>query len=201
MAAGLPDIWEVNEATLDKHFIGQWQVTPLDDYKTPKAGKTAISATVRSKIDRDAGIVRMFSYIPQRHGITQIEMNGSIGICGKVTERMKTSETGFARVDFLFLRAIPAEDIIHSLIPIDVPEEGDWFMLKGKAEIDDVVFNIRGEFTFDITYFVKDKRSPVLWGMVIDIPLAKYNHYIRMRDLWYRDYEGATVVGSPVSQV
>ena len=116
MDSPFPDIWNINESLLDKHFIGQWEITALDNYKTPKAGKSQTVAMVRSKVNMECGdgrgMIRLYSYVPNRQGIGKIEMDGSIGICGTVTERVKMTDN-FARVDFLFLRAIHPDDIIR----------------------------------------------------------------------------------------
>jgi len=186
-------MWDIQESDLDRSFLGQWEVTRVDDYLTPKAGTTSRSAIIRSKIDPEREVVKLYSYLPERYGLDSITVDGSYGLCGRVTERIKMENTK-PNICFLYLHVIKAEDI-----PSRLKESGDIpgrYTLEGEAEIDDVVFNAQGNYTFPFTYYIKGEKNPVLWGLSLEIPIAKYNHYIRMRDIWYHDYEGAKIISS-----
>nr|QBK86266.1 MAG: hypothetical protein LCMAC102_00610 [Marseillevirus LCMAC102] len=185
-------IWKLKDQDLDNTFIGQWEVTCTDDYDTPKAGTSIRTAVVRSKVDLENEIVRLYSYLTPRFGVDNIPMDGSVGVYGKITERSRVGVDSITRTDFLWIQSISPSDIKYKIQNID--GEKDKYTLLSTAEFDDVVFNAIGEYTFPITYHLKGEKIPMLWGLSIEIPLQKFNHYIRMRNLWYRDYEGAKII-------
>ena len=182
-------MWNINESDLDKTFMGQWEITRVDDYLTQKSGTTVRNAVVRSRIDTKAGIIRLYSHLPTRYGLDPIVVDGSYGFCGRITERIKLSDTK-PNISFLYLKVIKPEEMLSDMKKV---AEG-MYTLEGKAEIDDVVFNAQGDYTFPVTYLIKGEKQLYLWGLSLEIPIGKYNHYVKMRDVWYHDYEGSKVI-------
>lgn len=114
-------------------------------------------------------------------------MDGSTGFYGRISERAIGSNEGeLLRVDVLYIKLLDAESIRTGY---QMTSDGHkvW---RAEAEIDDVVFNQDNTYNYPLYYFAKGK-SPRLAGMYTEIPIAHFNHYVHMRDLWYRDYKGA----------
>lgn len=182
----------LTEEYLDKIFIGQWEITQIDDYKTPKAGKTQRISVVRSKVDSNKEVITLYSRLHPRYGEQNIMMDGSIGIYGKITERFFITEATITRVDFLWIKLV-SPDKINSLKEKIV--DGKKYTIETQAEIDDIVFNGDEKYTFCAKYDIEviDKQH-ILTGLEITIPVEKFNHYVQMRDLWYRDYKGSSPI-------
>ncbi len=180
-------MWNICEEDLDKNFMGQWEITRVDDYLTQKSGTEPRDAILRSKVE--GNVIKLYSHLPSRYGLDPIIVDGSHGICGRITERIKIDDTK-TNVNFLYLKVVKPKDIISSMKKV---AEGMW-TITGEAEIDDVVFNAKGDYTFPFTYHLKGDKQPYLWGLSLEIPIEKYNHYIKMRDIWYNDYEGSKII-------
>ena len=179
----------LTEEDLDKVFIGQWEVTQIDDYRSPKAGKSQSSTVVRSKVDHTENTITLYSHIHSRYGEQDITMDGSVGIYGKITERFFISDATVTRVDFLWIRLIHPDKINSSKKEI---VEGKKYIIETEAEIDDIVFNGDGKYVFPVKYYIDIiHKQSLLRGIEIIIPIDKFNHYVHMRNLWYRDYKGS----------
>ena len=181
----------MQESDLDRTFMGQWEITRVDDYLTQKAGTSIRNTVIRSRVDLEKGVICLYSHLPTRYGLDPIVADGTYGICGKIVERIKI-DSGKPNVSFLYLRVNKGEDILSSLKKVGPGR----YTLQGIAEIDDVVFNAQEDYTFPFTYYLKGEKQPYLWGVSIEIPIGKYNHYVKMRNVWYHDYEGSQVVTS-----
>lgn len=178
-------LMNITESELDKFFIGEWEITQIDDYNSPKAGTAANSAIVRSKVDEKSQTVTLYGYIPERYGTTDISLTGDVGIHGKVTERIRI-EAGFTRVDFLWFRAVSASKILETTEEVSPGK----YILKTFAEIDDIVYNSTGEYVYPVVYHLRG-RNKILRGFEMTIPYKAFNTYIQMRDVWYKDYCGS----------
>lgn len=84
----------------------------------------------------------------------------------------------------IFMEYISPQTILERTKNEDVGE------FEGLCEFDDVLFNLHGEYTFPVTYYTNEKRK-TLMGFEIDIPIEKFNTYVRLKDLWLRDYKGS----------
>lgn len=176
-------MFKYNENDLDTHFIGQWDIHYVDDYGMIKAGTVSRSAVVRSLIDDSKGIIKLISIIPIKNGVSPIIIDGTTGFYGKISERAMGSKDELTRVDFLHIKILKASDISKYVV------ENGYKIWETTAEIDDIVFNGDNTYTYSFKYIGKGN---ILIGMIIDIPISHFNHYVHMRDLWYRDYKGAT---------
>jgi len=184
-------MWSIKETNLDRTFFGQWELTRVDDYLTEKAGTATRSAMVRSQIDHERGVIKFFSHLPHRYGLDPIIIDGSYGLCGRITERIRIDGSSH-NITFLYLRLIKANEILEKITKDDVDNR----TISGTAEVDDVVFNANNEYTFDCTYYLKGQKQPLMWGISLEMPIAKFNHYVKMRDVWYKDYDGAKGITS-----
>jgi hypothetical protein len=118
-----------------------------------------------------------------------------VGIYGKITERIKISKeiSTYIPVDFLWFRAIPSHKILK-----ERRETPEGYILKTTAEMDELVYDTAGEYVFPVIYYIQGKRnSPVLKGFEVTLSISKFNDYIQMRDLWYRDYTGSRRIVPP----
>ena len=185
----------ISGENLDTVFIGQWEITQIDDYKSPKAGKSSVHSVVRSKVkitdDRD-GVITLYSKLHSRCGEQNIVMDGTVGLYSKITERFFISEATATRVDFLWIKLI-RPDQINSLK--ETIEEGKKYIVCAEAEMDDIVFNGDNRYTFNVKYHIDvvDKQH-LLSGLELEMPIKKFNHYVHMRNLWYRDYKGSEII-------
>lgn len=183
---------DIREKDLDKVFIGSWEITEIDDYKTPKSGKIPSNGVIRSKVNHKDGTITLYGRIHPRFGEQNVVMDGSVGIYSKITERALIAENTIGRVNFLWIKLITPDNVISFR-----KSSGEGYILETEAEIDDVVFNGDGDYTFPAKYFINIiNKQPILTGLEINIPICKFNHYIHMRDLWYRDYKGSSVICS-----
>ncbi len=190
MQINWPTTFKFSERDLDTHFIGQWIVHHIDDYGTVKAGSVSRNAVVRSIVDFDKGIIKLVAVLPDRYGVTDIIMDGSAGFVSKITERTSSNEKNvLCLVDFLYIKLLTAEDVIKN---VQTTSDG-YKVWKTVAEFDDIVFNQDKTYSYPLYYFGKGKNLRLV-GMYTEIPLAHFNHYVRMRDLWYRDYQGSKAV-------
>lgn len=181
-------MWEIDETNLDRTFLGQWEITRVDDYLTEKAGTVTRTAVVRSVVDIKTNTINLYAHLPSRYGLDPIVVNGSFGLCGRITERIKVGESRL-NINCLYLRLIKPDETLKNLKEI-APKR---YVLRGKAEFDDVVFNSQGKFSFSCVYYFRGKQ-PYLWGLSLSIPIDKFNHYIKMRDIWYQDYDGSKII-------
>jgi len=147
---------------------------------------------VRSRVNLKEGTITFYSQIHSRYGEQNIVMDGSVGIYGKVTERFFISETTIARIDFLWIKLI-LPDKINTIKKELI--EGKKYIIETEADIDDVVFNTDGEYTFHVKYHIDViNKQYLLKGLEIVVPIDKFNHYVHMRNLWYRDYKGSEII-------
>lgn len=176
------------ETDLDIHFIGQWEVHHIDKYGSIKSGTNSRSTVVRSQVNRLKGVVKLVAYIPDRNGVTDVIMDGSTGFHSKITERIAANkEHEWIRVDFLYIHVLSEEQIRKGYTKTD----DGYRVWKTIAEIDDIVYNQNKEYTYPFYYFAEDTIAPKLLGMYVEIPIKHFNHYVMMRDLWFKKYKGA----------
>lgn len=182
---------DVTENDLDKVFIGQCEIVQVDEYMSPKAGTTIKTAAVRSKIDTVKQTITLYGHIPERHGTGDISLMGDVGVNCKITERIRI-EAGFTRAEFLWIRTIPPGKILENTEEVS---DGK-YILESLAEIDDIVYNATGEYVFPFRYHIRG-RNRILRGFEITMPIATFNTYIQMRDIWYKDYTGSKKIDLP----
>ena len=188
MQEDIPFTFNFTEKDLDTHFIGQWDVNKIDGYGTVKAGTTGRCMVVRSKIDLDENIIKLVSYVPNKNGVTDIVLDGTIGISGKISERSTGSKVDeLTRVDFLHIKVIKSDKLAKEYVKT---KEG-YRVWKTVAEIDDIVFNHDKTYSYPLYYIGTDTLSSKLIGLYMEIPIDHFNHYIQMRDLWFREYKGS----------
>jgi hypothetical protein len=188
MQKELPFSFDFTENDLDIHFIGQWNVNKIDDYGTVKAGTTSRCVVVRSQIDLDKDIIKLISYVPTKNGVTDIVLDGTFGLSGKISERSTGSKEGeLTRVDFLHINLLKSNKIAKEY---SKTKEG-YRLWKTSAEIDDIVFNHDKTYSYPFYYIGTDTVSSKLIGMYVEIPIDHFNHYVKMRDLWFREYKGS----------
>nr|QBK85999.1 MAG: hypothetical protein LCMAC101_05940 [Marseillevirus LCMAC101] len=178
---------------LDETFIGQWEIVRVDDYLTPKAGTAPIIAIVRSKKDLDLGIITFYSVIHQKFKNDPIPMDGSVGIMGRITERFEVNPPGLNRIEVIYLHCISGSDILEK-----IENKDEDMIIKGTCEFDDICWQKEKYSSMDITYYIRGEKTRYLWGMELVIPIALYNNYVKMRDLWYRDYKGCQAILHPL---
>lgn len=183
-------MWDIKESDLDKTFIGEWSITQLDSYSSQKSGTTVKNVVVRSKVDKNKNIITLYSYVAPYTKTDVIHMNGAVGLTGTIGERSKINNSTISKINTLYLHALTFTDIQKNIEKVD---EGK-YIIKGTCEFDDVVFNSDGNYTFEVIYHIKGERCKLLYGISIEIPIDKFNHYVIMRDLWYRDYDGSKLI-------
>lgn len=179
-------MWDIKDSDFDLTYIGQWDITLLDNYLSQKSGTQIKNAVVRSIVDREKGVITLYSHVPNFYNSNHIIMNGEHGICGKIGEKTKIGTTTVGKINTLYLYNISPDDVKHKV----KTEEGK-YVLHGKCEFDDLVFNGNKEYIFDVTYYICGDKKPILHGMTIEIPIDKFNNYVKMRDIWYFEYEGS----------
>jgi hypothetical protein len=177
----------LHESDLDRHFIGQLDMYEVDDYKTVKAGTGSHSGVIRSIVDEKNETITLVGHLTKRFNVRTFPSDGSVGLYGKITERFKDG-TDMTRVDTIYLHHVEPRDIAAS-----EPLTKDISTFQGRAEFDDVLFNLNEEFTFPVTYYTS-KASHSIFGIKLVIPTKRFNQYVTLRDVWYRDYKGCRVV-------
>ncbi len=185
---------KIKDRDLDETFIGQWEIVRADDYLTPKAGTSPVIAVVRSKKDLEAGVITFYSAIHPKFKNDPIPMDGSVGIMGRITERFEANPPIINRVEVIYLHCISGSEI-----PGKIEHKDGNMIIKGTCEFDDIIYT-QQDIPMDITYYIKGDKTRYLWGMELVIPIDMYNHYVRMRDLWYRDYKGCQQILYPISE-
>ena len=142
---------------------------------------------VRSKVDFNNGVIKLAAAIPDKYGVTDIIMDGSTGFYGKISERSLGTKEELSRVDFMYIKLLSANNVIK-----EFRQTSDGYRVwKTVAEMDDIVFNNDKTYSYPIYYFAKGTR---LAGMYLELPIVHFNHYVHMRDLWFRDYKGSTTI-------
>lgn len=181
----IPD-FNFTEKDLDTTFIGQWDLHHIDNFGSIKAGTESIKTVVRSYIDFDTKNINLISIIPERNGVTNVYMDGSTGFYGTISERTTNyKEAELIRMNVLYIKLLKAKNVLKDFIIKD--NKKIW---KTSAEMDDIIFNYDNKYTYPFYYFGTNEYNPKLIGMFIKIPIQNFNHYIRMRDLWIKDYKG-----------
>jgi hypothetical protein len=176
------------EKDFDYTFLGQWIIHNVDDYGSIKAGTVSRTCTVRSKVDFQNDCIILAAFVPERYGVENIIMDGSVGLYGKIVEKVITSnKEGQTIIDFLYIKYLKAENIQKDY----VINENGFRVWQTKAEIDDLVFNKDENYTYPFYYIGTNTYSSKLVGMLIEIPINHFNHYVHMRELWYNDYKGS----------
>jgi hypothetical protein len=184
-------IFNLSEKDFDYTFLGQWIVHNVDDYGSIKAGTLSRTCTVLSKVNFDKGTITLTAYIPDRYGVNDIIMDGSIGLYGKIVEKIGTGKEGEKiTVDFMYIKYLQAEKVQKDYV---INEKGQCVWICN-SEIDDLLFNKDGTYTYPFYYFGTNNFSSKLLGMMIEIPIVHFNHYVHMRDLWFIDYKGSKEV-------
>ncbi len=183
-----PTTFSFTEKDLDTHYIGQWDIYHIDEYGTVKAGTVSRTGVVRSIVDFDKGVIKLVSVIPDHYGVNDIIMDGSTGFYGKISERALNHKDEISRVDYLYIKLLNAESVLDkSRTTLD-----GYKIYKTIAKVDDVVFNQDDTYSYPLYYFAKGEKSPRLVGMYVEIPITHFNHFVHMRNLWFRDYKGST---------
>ena len=180
----------IKDRDLDETFIGQWEIIRTDDYHTPKAGTAPVIAVVRSKKDLEAGIITFYSVIHPKFKNDPIPMDGSVGIMGRISERFEANPPSINRIEVIYLHCIGGPDIPEKIEHID----GET-IIRGTCEFDDILFE---NIPLDIIYYIQGGKTRYLSGMKLVIPIDIYNKYVKMRDLWYRDYKGCQQIFYPI---
>jgi len=186
---------KVRENDLDETFIGEWEIMRTDDYLTHKAGTSPVISVVRSKKDLESGTVTFYSVIHHKFKNDPIPMDGSVGLMGRITERFEATPPALSRIEVMYLHCISGAEIVERTEHIG----GETF-IKGSCEFDDICWQNQERASMPITYYVRGDKTKYLWAMKIDIPIDMYNHYVKMRDLWYRDYRGCQAIHYPISK-
>ena len=182
----------LTEGYLDHAFLGQLTLHQMDSYKTVKAGSHSIFGVVRSKIYIKKGQIRLVCFLPRRENVRFISCNAGNGITGKITERTKcSSDEDMQWIPCLYLHYVSPEDMMTET---PSPHSSKFSTFRGKAEFDDLIFNLDESFVFDVTYFCKNNPDRNLMGLEMYIPLEKFNKYVYNRNLWYRDYKGSKTI-------
>jgi len=174
------------EKDLDTHFLGQLIVHNVDDYGSIKAGTTSKVATVRSKVNFETGYITFVSLLSSRYGVTDIIMDGSVGLYGKITEKIIQKGDEKTSVDLFYLKHIQSDKISKNYY---ITSDG-YKVWEGLCEMDDVVFNGGGVYGYPVFYYGTNTNCSKLVGITIEIPIKHMNYYIHMRNLWYLDYKG-----------
>ena len=182
----LLDIWEVNENNLDLQFMGLWSITPLDNFNTPKSGTVSTLTVVRSKIQGNN--IVLYSYLPNKHNNTDIVMDGNVGIQSKISEKVLMKDNK-GLIGMIFIYALTPNDVISKR---QTYKNG--YIIDTEGEIDDIVYSANGEYKFKVTYYIENCKTSVLKGIRVVIPIEKFNHYVKMRDLYYMEYIGAKAI-------
>ena len=183
---------DIKDTDLDETFIGQWEIIRVDDYLSLKAGTVPVIAVVRSKKDLELGIITFYSTIHPKYKNDPIIMDGSMGIMGRITEKFEINPPTLSRVEVIYIHCITGSDILSR---IERTKDGDMFV-RGTCEFDDIIFDSEN-IPMDITYYIKGDKTKYLWGVKLVIPIDRYNYYVKMRDLWYRDYKGCQPILYP----
>ena len=157
------------EKEIDTTYIGQWEVVQLDDYLTQKAGTRQRNIVTRSKVDRSSKTVHLYAYLPLREKEDHIVADGTVGLKGKITERHLVREK-IVRTTTLWIHPLTSDQIKNN-------KKGN--TIFGTCEFDDVVYNPNGKYTYPVKYILSNK---ILRGLHIEIPIADFNNYIRMRN-------------------
>lgn len=180
-------MWNIEESDFDTTYLAQWEITQLDHRLSQKAGTVSIHAVVRSVVNKNEGTITLYSFVPgcSKNSRDFIIMNGSVGLSGKIGEKSKLS-SGTGRVNTIYLHSLSQEFIQHNQIKVGK----DKYQLSGTCEFDDVVYNAHDDYTFPVTYYIRGRKK-ILHGLSIVIPIDKFNNYVRMKNLWYIDYDGA----------
>lgn len=189
------DINTISYENLDDFFIGTLSLSILDDYHQVKSGTSSYTGSVRSKVDKNKGIVYLISYLPIRGGTNKLNLHNIKFLNGRITERFKTScsSSSIQNITSIYLRDINTSQIREAEI---VDKDKNILTFKHKCEFDDVLFNLNDEdFTFDVTYYIKKNKIGLYFhALVIEIPITKFNLYIEARNNWYRHYAGCTTI-------
>lgn len=182
---------DLAQKDLDTHFIGQWDVHHVDKYGSVKAGTNSRTTVVRSRIDQRTGVIILVAHLPDRNGVTDIIMDGSTGFHSKISERITISKDDeYTRVDCLYIKLLT-----ESQVRKEYTRTGNGYRVwETVAELDDVVYNQNDAFRYPFYYLATDTTAPKLVGMYVEIPIADFNEYVRMRDLWFKNYKGARVI-------
>jgi hypothetical protein len=184
---------KIREKDLDETFIGQWEIVRTDDYLTHKAGTSPIVSVVRSKKDLELGLVTFYSVIHPKFKNDPIPMDGSVGIMGRITERFEANPPTLTRIEVMYLHCISGTEIVERMKHVD----GET-IIEGTCEFDDICWQKKEYSSIPITYHIKGDKTRYLWGMELTIPIDLYNNYVKMRDLWYRDYKGCLAIHYPI---
>ena len=186
---------KIKDRDLDETFIGQWEIVRTDDYLTPKAGTAPIIAVVRSKKDLEEGVITFYSVIHPKFKNDPIPMDGSVGIMGRITERFEANPPALNRIEVMYLHCIGGVDI-----PEKIEHKDGETIIRGTCEFDDICWQNKERAPLDITYYIQGGKTRYLCGMKLVIPIDIYNHYVKMRDLWYRDYKGCISIMYPIPE-
>ena len=179
-----PTSFNFTEKDLDTHFIGHLSLEHIDDYGQIKAGSTSVTTTVRSIVDTEGGIIKLIAHIPTRHGVDKLVMDGSTGLYGTITERMAYINGDMIKIDALYIKLLTANEMREATQKtID-----GYTVWRTSLEFDDIIFNQDKQYSYLLYYFAKNKK---LIGIYAEIPIRHFNHYVHMRDLWFREYKGA----------
>jgi len=176
------------ESDFDKEFFGQLEVVQLDDYGTPKNGTTKIYYMVRSIVNKEKGTVTLVSCPPKYMTDKRISMDGTVGLSMRILDKYRDGTTS-TNVPLFHMHHLLSKEVLPKKEPI--PGEDHMYKITVDIECDDIVYNQNGEYTFPLTIFCKGK-FPYMYGTETVIPIAKFNHLIRMRDIYYTDYKGCS---------
>lgn len=185
-AAASVSFLHLRECHLDWHFLGQFTWFQADEYHTVKAGSQPLIGSIRSRVNRATGELRLVGYLPQQYNVQYFPADGRVGLFGKITERLRV-DTEKHQIEVLYLHHVPS----HHIAEMKVLER-DVYTFQGVAEFDDVLFNLNKEFTFPVTYYARKKTG--VFGLEVRLPLQVFNQYVAARDTWYKDYAGAHTV-------
>lgn len=178
----------VSEKDLDHHFLGKWNINHIDKYGTIKAGTKEHIARVRSKVDIDVGIIRLYAYISEQHGTANIIMDGTTGFYSKIIEDISCEkEDECIPINFLFIKLLTDEQIRN-----DYTKLHGYRIWRSTAEITDMVYNQNQEYCYPFYYIAKDTNTPKMIGMYTELPITHFNEYVTMRNLWINDYKKST---------
>ncbi len=181
------------EQDLDKEFFGQLEVVQLDDYGTPKSGTVKTYYMVRSIVDHTKGTVTLVSCVPKYMNDGKIPMDGTVGLLIRILDKYKKGDVT-TNIPLYHMHSLMSKDIVPKREV--VPGDDNIWKITVDMECDDVVYNQNGEYTFPCTIVCKGK-FPYMYGIEMVVPISKFNHLLRMRDIYYTDYKGCSHIDPP----
>lgn len=199
----LPKFFELKDSDFGLHFMGKCLIRLTDEYNTQSAGTIDNIFMARSVLNTANNTITLYSFFNpdvKGHGFSA---DGTFGVSGFIydynyTYYTNASNSGEPKVtDTLVFRL---QNIPKNVVQKDKEYLGkdasgrDCYKVTGRASIDNLVFNLNDEYTYQSTYYIRKSKSVggalEFVGAELTLPVDTMNLFISNRDLYYKSYKG-----------